>query len=302
MSAGDERIWQQVRTLIHGAADNVQLIAPFIKLDVFRAVLSATPTSVQRIDCVTRWSAAEVAAGVSDPEIIYLVREDQRLRVRLCHNLHAKLFLADTAGLAGSANMTRKAFGTAPKPNLELLVEVGADHPEIQYLLQYIELTAVPATEIMAIAIREQAKLLQETEGTAIIIPGDDAPPAAWYPSTRRPDRLYAVYLGKADASPAVRDGCVRDLAFLGVPPGLDEAAFNDAVRERLGAIPEVRGLLKGERLTNLDIQLSIGNRIGLGSSEARRVAETIAEWLKYFDHFYMDVATWELRPGQEHM
>ena len=302
MSTGDERIWEQVRTLLHRATDHIQLIAPFIKLDVFRAVLAATPASVRRIDCVTRWSAAEVAAGVSDPEIVQLVHEDERLRVRLCHNLHAKLFLADTAGLAGSANLTRKAFGTTARHNLELLVEVDADHPEIQHLLQHIELTAVSATEAMAVAIREQAKLLHETEGTAIIVPGEDAPLAAWYPITRRPDRLYAAYLGKADASPAVRDGYVHDLAFLGVPPGLDEAAFNEAVRQRLGAIPEVSRLLKGERLTNLDIQLSIGKRIELGPSEARRVAETIAEWLKHFDHFYMDVATWELRPGQEHV
>lgn len=300
MSTRDERIWQQVRTLLHRATDHVHLIAPFIKLDVFQAVLAATPASVRQIDCVTRWSVAEVAAGVSDPEIVQLVNEDERLRVRLCHNLHAKLFLADTVGLVGSANLTRKAFGTTARHNLELLVEVDADHPEIQHLLQHIELIAVPATEAMALAIREQAKLLQEAEST-IIVPGEDVSPAAWYPVTRRPDRIYAAYLGKADASPAVREGYVHDLAFLGVPPGLDEAGFNDAVRQRLGAIPEVSRLLKGERLTNLDIQLSISRRVGLGQNEARRVAETIAEWLKYFDHFYMDVATWELRPGQEH-
>ncbi|OZV72161.1 hypothetical protein CA850_32615 [Micromonospora echinospora] len=302
MSTADERIWQQVRTLLNGATDHVRLIAPFIKLEVLRTVLAATPASVQRIDCVTRWSAAEVAAGVSDPEIIYLIQEDERLRVRLCHNLHAKLFLADTAGLVGSANLTRKAFGTTARHNLELLVEVDRDHPEVQHLLQRIDLTAVPATEEMAASVCEQAKLLQETEGASIIVAGEDVPSAAWYPVTRRPDHLYGAYTGKADASSAVRDGYVHDLAFLDVPLGLDEATFNEAVRQRLAAIHEVSRLLKGERLSNLDIQRSLSERIGLEDREARRVAETIAAWLKHFDHFYMNVATWELRPGQEHV
>ncbi|MFI7208981.1 phospholipase D family protein [Micromonospora aurantiaca (nom. illeg.)] len=289
-----------MQTLLTRATDRVHLIAPFIKLDVFKATLACIPSIVQRIDCVTRWSVTEVAAGVSDPEIIQLTRDDKRLRVRLCHNLHAKLFLADEVGLAGSANLTNKAMGTIPHHNLELLVEANASHPEIVHLLKLIDLTAVPATEEMAATIRHQAELFNQTNNTTIMVPGEEGRLAAWYPATRRPDRLYFAYLGKADAPPAVREGYTYDLAFLDVPPGLSETAFNETVRRRLRAIPEIRRLMNGERLTNLDIQASVMERASVSEREARRTTETIAEWLKHFDQFYIDVATWELRPGQE--
>ena len=301
MSNGDGRVWHQVQALLARATEHVQLIAPFIKLDVFQAALAAVPGAVQRIDCVTRWSVAEVAAGVSDPEIVQLARVDHRLHVRLCHNLHAKLFLADTEGLAGSANLTNKAIGTTPQHNLELLVETDLSHPEVQHLLQRIDQTAVPATQEIAAAIREQADVLNQTNST-IIVAGENHPRVAvWYPVTRRPDRLYVAYLGKSDVPPAVREGLSRDLMFLDVPPGLGEADFNEAVRVRLSEIPEIKRLVSGERLNNLDIQASVVERAGVNEREARRITETIAEWLRYFDQFYMDVATWELRPGQEH-
>ncbi|GAA2183393.1 phospholipase D family protein [Micromonospora lupini] len=300
MSNGDGRVWQQVQTLLTRATDQVHLVAPFIKLDVFKTILAGIPSTVGRIDCVTRWSVTEVAAGVSDPEIIQLARDDKRLRIRLCHNLHAKLFLADGAGLAGSANLTNKAMGTTPHHNLELLVEANAGHPEIVHLLERIDFTAVLATEEMATAIRHQAELFNQTGNTAIIVPGEGGRMTAWYPATRRPDRLYLAYLGKADAPLAVREGYAYDLTFLDVPPGLSETAFNETVRQRLRAIPEIGRLMNGERLTNLQIQASVMKRASVSEREARRTTETIAEWLKHFDQFYIDVATWELRSGQE--
>jgi hypothetical protein len=297
---GDGRVWRQVQAHLARATEHVQLIAPFIKLDVFQAALAAVPETVQRIDCVTRWSVAEVAAGVSDPEIVQLANGDQRIRLRLCHNLHAKLFVADAAALAGSANLTNKAMGTIPRHNLELLVETDLAHPEVQHLLQSIDQTAILATEEIAVAIREQANLLNETNST-IIVAGENLPRVTiWYPATRRPDRLYVAYLGKADVPPAVQEGLSRDLAFLDVPPGLSETDFNETVREHLSAIPEIKRLVSGERLNNLDIQASVAERADVGDREARRITETLAEWLKYFDQFYMDVAIWELRPGQE--
>ncbi len=300
MSGGEGRIWKQVQTHLANATEHVQLIAPFIKLDVFQAALAEVPETVRRIDCVTRWSVAEVAAGVSDPEIMQIAKADQRVHVRLCHNLHAKLFLADTTGLVGSANLTKRAMGTVPQHNIELLVETDLDHPAIQHLLQRIDETAVLATEEIAATIREQANTLNQTNGT-IIVAGENLPGATiWYPATRRPDRLYVAYRGRADVPPAVREGLSRDLAFLDVPPGLDETDFKEAVRERLSEIPEVSRLLSGERLNNLDIQASVAGRAATSDREARRITETLAEWLKYFDRFYMDVATWELRPGQD--
>ena len=60
-----DHIWQQIEQLLADAAREAILVAPFIKKETFQAALAAVPATVQHIRCVTRWSVAEVAAGVS---------------------------------------------------------------------------------------------------------------------------------------------------------------------------------------------------------------------------------------------
>ncbi|MET7400628.1 phospholipase D family protein [Dactylosporangium sp. NPDC005572] len=293
------RVWAQVENLLRPAEQRVVLVAPFIKLDVFEAAVRTVPRTVTDITCVTRWSVAEVAAGVSDTEILEAAQRDGRVAVLLCHTLHAKLFLADDRCLVGSANLTGRATGRVPQPNLEILVNVAASHPEVRHLLDRIQAMAIPATANIAASIREQADLLRKDR--PMIVTGEaDELPTRWYPTTRRPDRLYTAYRGRGDFSAAVREGIVYDLAHLDVAPGLDEPSFNEAVRLRLRSIQEIPGLLKDGILNSLELQEVIADHTGMDNREAQRATETIAAWLRYFDRFYTNVASWELRPGRE--
>jgi hypothetical protein len=293
------RVWAQVEELLRRAEQRVILVAPFIKLDVFEATLAVVPRRVIDVTCVTRWSVAEVAAGVSDTQIFQAAQQDGRVAVRLCHALHAKLFLADDQCLVGSANLTGKATGRVPEPNLEILVNVATTHPEVRHLLDRIDATAVAATDEVAATIQEQADLLRQDR--PMIVTGEtDVLPSRWYPITRRPDRLYTAYCGRGDLSAAVRKGIVYDLAHLDAAPGLDESTFNEAVRRRLRAIPEIQALLKDGVLNSLELQQLIADHTGMSRREAKRATETIAAWLRYFDRFYTNVASWELRPGRE--
>ena len=65
---------ERLKTLIENAEHRVTLCAPFIKASVLRTVLSVVPDGVQ-VQIVTRWRAAEVAAGISDLEVLQIANE-----------------------------------------------------------------------------------------------------------------------------------------------------------------------------------------------------------------------------------
>lgn len=287
-------VWRQIEILVQSAKATTTLVAPFVKKAVFEKLLAVIPTSVERIDCVTRWAPAEVAAGVSDPEILDIANEDPRVHIALCPSLHAKIYGADDLCLIGSANLTGKATGLAPDANIELLVEVPASHPEVRRVLQELKNIAVPATASMATLVQQQAELLKHDSTPAPSVP------ASWYPVTRRPESLFAFYCGRSRFAGAVETGLVQDLALLNVPVGLSETQFTTFVQDRLHEIPELRKLLDGEHLSNIELQHTLEERASVAEGQAKRIAENIAAWLKHFGRYYTEVGSWELRHGRE--
>ncbi|GAA2991538.1 phospholipase D family protein [Kitasatospora albolonga] len=298
-----DHVWRQIEQLLATATERVVLVAPFIKKEVFQAVLDAVPADVDEITCVTRWSVPEVAAGVSDPEIAELAQNDGRATIRLCHNLHAKLYVADGRCLVGSANLTGKATGRVPAPNIEILVEADTAHPEVQRVLAALEANTVPGTVELAEQIREQASLMRDDEDSpVVVVPGHGEQPARWLPETRNPDRLYRVYNGRhRHVGSDVLIGVLRDLAHLDIGPGLNEQAFGAEVLARLRAMPELHALTAAGRMSLADAQEELLAEGDLSAEQAKRAVETIAAWLHYFDDVHF-VATgpWEIRQGKE--
>ncbi|MFJ6212308.1 phospholipase D family protein [Streptomyces sp. NPDC092296] len=299
-----DHVWRQIEQLLATATDRVVLVAPFIKKEVFRATLAAVPAEVGEITCVTRWSVPEVAAGVSDPEIAELAQQDGRAAIRLCHNLHAKLYVADDRCLVGSANLTGKATGRVPAPNIELLIESDTAHPEVQRVLAALEANMVPGTVELAEQIREQASLMRDDEDSpGVVVPGHHGEQLArWLPETRNPDRLYRVYNGRhRHVGSDVLIGVLRDLAHLDIGPGLNEQAFGAEVLARLRAMPELHALTAAGRMNLADAQAELLAEGELSAEQAKRAVETIAAWLHYFDdvHF-VPTGPWEIRQGRE--
>ncbi|MDX2966563.1 phospholipase D family protein [Streptomyces acidiscabies] len=293
-----DHVWQQIADLMKRATTRVILVAPFVKKAVFEETLASVPTSVEKIECVTRWTPAEVAAGVSDPEIIEAAERDERVQISLCPPLHAKIYVADDRCLVGSANLTGKATGRVPNANVELLLDAPVTHPEVQRVLSQINARSTAATPLVAALVRQQAELLKEERITP---PAEGEPASLWYPETRRPENVFALYSGRTRFTSPVEAGIIQDLAMLDVPAGLAEHDFNSAVEVRLHAIPELHKLLVGERLGNIELQKAIVDRTGEPEDQARRTTETLAAWLQHFGRYYTEVGSWELRPGREH-
>ena len=261
------------------------MIAPFIKFRIFEAALAAIPRAVTDVTCITRWSAEEVAAGVSDPEIVDAAEADGRPTVLLCHNLHAKLYISDVQCLVGSANLTGKATGKLQPANIELLVEADAGHCEITALLLRLLAESTPATPEIAAAVRARANLLVANglSPTPIEAEGDEA--LRWYPTTRAPERLYRVYLGDPRGCPhAILEGALADLAHLDLPPGLDKQQFDAAVRGCIYSFPEIAALLDAGRISSVELEAALlANRVSSAIDAAER-ALTLTRWLTFFD------------------
>lgn len=233
---------ERIRTLFRDAA-NAAVVAPFMKVDALRSLLNEISRDAH-LRCVTRWLPREVAAGVSDPEVLDVLLKRGNASLSLVNRLHAKLYIADGTCLAGSANVTFAGFGeTQTSGNIEVLLETTTANPDIAGTLADIDGEAIEATEAMALAVRRLADSLQ--------IPADVAPDAAgesiWYPVSRNPERAFRMYTSPPGGFLKTADRrLIADVAGCNLLPGLDETGFRQAVRDRLTGIPMSTVVLGG--------------------------------------------------------
>jgi len=269
-----EGIWPQLTGLLGAAERRAVLIAPFIKRRVFADLLAATPAG--EIICITRWSAIEVAAGVSDPEIIEVAAADGRTTIRC---------------LVGSANLTGKAVGWDRQSNVELLVEVSVDDPEVAALLALLLQNSTLATPELAAAVRRQADMLLRTDWVLAnpAQTGDTEAPMPWYPQSRTPEVLFDFYGGKREqATFGALEAAAYDLVHLDLQPGLDRVGFNEVVRQRLRELPAVQAIGEHGRIRSTELEAALEVDTPNDPSAAERVM-VLTRWIVEFlgDEFY---------------
>lgn len=226
------------------AETTIVLIAPFVKAQVISRILKAAPVDVPVI-LYTRWRLEEIGMGVSDIGVWPLLHEDGRGDVRLCHHLHAKCYIFDQNAVVGSANLTSRALNWHPQANLELQVDVETTHASVRDLVKTLDTTAVTVDR----GIYEEYRRLLEL----VDWPVDRSTPAmdpiprpqvasGWLPESRHPADLFLAYCGKLEElTRASEQSATNDLDYLGLPPGLDQDTFNQAVRSVLTVLPFFR-------------------------------------------------------------
>lgn len=300
----DSPIWGKLTDLYGQAANRAVIIAPFIKVPLFEEILAVIPTTVLDIVCITRWSAPEVAAGVSDPEIFDIAVSDGRPKVRLCHNLHAKLYVADESLLIGSANLTKKAVGKAADSNIEILTSGHIEDPAIIHAWQSALAQSVPATVEIARSVRRLADRML-ARGVNIV-PAEAVSSNAgrrWFPGSRVPAQLFAAHQGDlSKVSFVTHEDVLIDLANLDLPPGLDRGQFNEAVKHRLHGIPELAGLLKNGKMTSMELEAALHSVCMDNGQDPKIVTDSLVRWLIYFDDEFQQVPTgdYEVRRAKD--
>ena len=266
----------RIRALFEDTAVEFMLIAPFIKVDALRSLLEIIPAE-PHLRCVTRWLPRDIAAGVSDPEILDLLERRGNFSLSLVDELHAKIYIAGNRCLAGSANITLAGLGErGDGGNIEVLVETTVDDPGIAATLDAVALSERPATRSMARTARRLAEIVL-SEG------GQDVP---WFPRSRRPEHAFRIYTqqpGRLDK--AADHVLLADLARSNLPVGLEKDEFRDAVRSMLAAIPHAETLLEATEdstLTRADASSWL-ERIAGEEFTARELWIAFVHWMAYF-------------------
>ena len=268
-----------IRDLFRDAEGDVAIIAPFIKLEALSSLLEVIPETAS-VRCVTRWLPREVAAGVSDPEIIDILEQRGNFTLTLVDNLHAKLYVAGEKCLAGSANVTFSGLGEANRRNnIELLVQTTVHDSGVVSTLASISKLERPASQTLAIAARRLADRLPLAKNV------NDAE-QQWFPKSRTPERAFRFYavppqgfVGKAD------EILLQDLAKSNIPPGLPESAMRREVCSLLANVPLGGALLEAEEDTYIT-RLDAMSHLELLADKDYTTSDlwiAFANWMVYF-------------------
>jgi hypothetical protein len=270
------------------------LCAPFAKQGVVQRILTATQDSVS-IEVVTRWRPEEIAAGVSDTEVLAAV-EGRGGLVLLHDRLHAKYYRNESRVLVGSANLTATALGWSPNPNLELLSQVSLG--EIEELEQRLRAEAIQATVARAVEVETAALLLGSVPAveSSQLISGEEW--VRWVPTLRIPDDLFLAYNGKGrQLSTASQSAAARDLIALDIPSGLGAVSFAVVVGHRLLQQPVIRDLddflVEARRFG--EVRDFLQARLSCDRDEAETSWQTLMRWLICFlpDRFVQRTPNW---------
>lgn len=240
----------RIRKLFAAASREVVIVAPFMKVDALRSLLDVISRDVF-VRCVTRWIPREIAAGVSDLEVLDMLEERGNCRLSLVDTLHAKIYIGDDDCLAGSSNVTHSGLGEGDTGgNIEVLVETVICNPGVKDTLDQIARSERRATRAMAESTRRLANSLNVLKTNTL---GQNY---VWFPCSRRPEAAFQFYqeppiehIGAADRYTVI------DVANLELQVGLDRIRFNEGVRALLSAIPIAEDILVSS--TDIMVRLS---------------------------------------------
>ena len=273
------------------------MCAPFVKARTLQTILSAVePPIFVRI--ITRWRAEEVAVGVSDLAAFEIANDRPNTELALLDDLHAKLYLADDRGFVGSANLTAAALGWAERANVEILVAVERNEPDVVRLLKRLD-TAVPATFAIRSAVEaEAAASAMHSLGESLDVAEEfsDVSQSGWFPRCAAPDRLHLIYANPqtTDVVEGTRSDGQADLSDLHLPGGLQSVEFAESVRETLILMPTFRRIVDRipEGVTDADgVGIVMQERAYLDERDAGRQWRIIRDWIEVFFRDQFEVA-----------
>lgn len=271
---------KRIRLLFEHVEDDVAIIAPFIKMDALRSLLNVIPVS-SHLRCVTRWIPREVAQGISDVQVFDALAERGNATVSLVDNLHAKMYIAGTRCLVGSANLTLAGLGERGEhSNIEVLVETDTQDLGIVSTLDQIALVERIATREIA----ESARLLAESLSGMVSSKNQRTLP--WFPGSRTPEQAFRVYSIPQKGFVSMAERILRrDVALSDIQPGLDDRQFRDAIRELLYAIPIAQKFLDSADdtfLTVADAYPGLQGMIG-DQFSAEELWQSFVQWVAWF-------------------
>jgi len=245
------RLGPELIAMLESARQEVLIVAPFIKRHALGRILESIPDGVS-VTVFTRFLASDIAAGVTDKEIVSDIHEHPQAKIFMHPALHAKLYRADEGALVGSANVTGKALGWSNRPNLELLVRLNrSEHAELKRFELFLQETSLPLTDELAEAIAANASAIEVSAADPEELFEGDLEGGMWIPECVRPEILWEVREeDDANVTRGVLEAARRDISSLRLPRGLSADSFQAITRAMFLASPFYEALsekLSGE-------------------------------------------------------
>lgn len=279
MSTPESSQGDRIRALFRNAESRVEIIAPFIKTKALESLIDVVPAEIP-LRCVTRWLPREIAAGVSDPEILIVLEERGNFTLTLVDNLHAKIYIADDNCITGSSNVTLSGLGEASNEvNIEVLVNSTIHEPGIASALAEVARLERPATRVQADAARRLAEsFLSE--------PSPDVNDQFWFPRSRWAEQAYRLY--RRPPSGFILEAervLLNDLAGSNLQPGYCEEEFHERIRSLLAEIPLAAAILEATEdtlLTLPDAQSQIES-LAIEGFTPKDLWRAFVNWMAHF-------------------
>ena len=269
------------------------LIAPFIQTDALMALLQHFDNSMLQV--ITSWTAANLATGVSDPEI-YKVLKKMQVPLYIHPNIHLKLFVfEDNLGFHTSANITRKGLGLVPESNIEVGVCLPLELNDWLRINDVLETSHRVTDQIYTKAVQ----YVEENKNRFPPLPPLNLPKIYEpHPFSRQslpqcptPDDLWAFYRdGLVGNTP--RSAYFHDLWLYGITKGnLSRDEFMEQLGNAFRTHPFVEAivtLLKDRRTlhfgaVNAWITNNCSDRPTPSRWEIKPVTQGLYEWLTFF-------------------
>jgi hypothetical protein len=288
----------ELENLCKRANREILLVAPFIKKATLQRLLTIIPEAIA-LRCITRWKPEEIARGVSDLEIWYLLKESPNFSLALRSDLHAKYYRVDEQCLIGSANLTHKGLGWSTSSNFELLVPLPAETKQLKIFEEELLKECVEVDQNLFNQVSETVQLLRQQfpESISLIYESQLDQVSSnfnknnnqlWMPTLRYPECLYSAYLKQWEKLTSVtQEAANQDLNAFSLPSHLSEDIFN----RYIGML-----LLQTKVVRKIDHFVKIPQRFGAvrnflltlddtikNKSEASYAWQTLMRWLLYF-------------------
>lgn len=300
MKLGDD-----LEKFLAAATTEVLVVAPFIKRSTLQRLLAHVSSEVT-LTVYTRWNAYEVAAGVSDLEVLDILTE-RGAPLLLVDGLHAKIYVADEAARVGSANVTHTALGWVPESNIEVLVDVARSDPHVIEAFDAIKNKARLATTEEATRVGEEAKLLKAALPPSVMKHVAPTEPLTqlegWTPRSRLPEELYRSYRSISTLPETPLAELRADLAALRLPPGLSEEQFTHHVRIAVDAAGVPAAVIQElDRGGEVDEQRFAQMAIELERSDVPDRYTALLRWLRFLwpQRFLIEPDRYKIRQGHQ--
>ena len=287
----------QLENLFRNANREILLVAPFIKKATLQRLLNIIPEAIT-LHCITRWKPEEIASGVSDLEIWYLLKDSPNFSLALHYDLHAKYYRVDQQCLIGSANLTNKGLGWSMPSNLELLVPLPAETKQLKTFEEELLKDCVEVDQNLFNQVSETVELLRQQFPESINLINDSKldqlssnfdqkENQLWMPTLRYPECLYLAYSKQWEKlTSATQEAANQDLNAFSLPPYLAEDSFNRYIGMLLlqkKVVQKVDKFVKVPQRFGAVRNLLIADDTINIKSEASHAWQTLMRWLLYF-------------------